>query len=106
MIFNTDWDGLDWERHGLPKREGPPITRAQKETWAGTSEPTFRGFPGNYGRGLAHNITELAVPDAGEKEAGGSGGLPEPPDPLLTYTFIECIWCFLSAFFTRLSPLL
>jgi hypothetical protein len=62
-----DWEGLPWEKYGLPKREGKPITQAQKETWAGTSEATFRGFTGgNYGRGLSHNLRELAVPEGVE----------------------------------------
>ena len=40
------WPGLP----PLDKR----VTAADRATWAGTSEATFRGFPGNYGRGLRH----------------------------------------------------
>ena len=30
MIEHTDWDGLDWPAHGLPRRDGGPVTAEQR----------------------------------------------------------------------------
>jgi hypothetical protein len=92
MIWNTDWDNMDWgaqrELNGQPLsgKGAPtpekPITPEQKRIWAGTSEATYRAFPGGYGRGLHCNLP-LATPPGVQNHGFFPEHFPLAYDPFL-----------------------
>jgi hypothetical protein len=75
MIRHTDWNGMDWGRHGVPQGTAPkePVSAADLDAWVGGTGGA-RFLPQGYHRGLHWKIR---LPLAAPEGVQNLGFLPE-----------------------------